>query len=357
VAVLSDAAPGRNGVGVYYQDLVHHMERRGCQMRFFGPPADADADFRGVRIPMPGDPTQALYFPWLPTLWREVRAFRPDVIVGATPFLYGLSAIPLARLCDASLCLAYHTQFDKLAELYWRWGPTRLMAPLLGWWDRFVLGFADRVLVNNEELAAASGSGDRVRLVCTPVDPAFLDEPPPAPRAIRRILFVGRLAAEKRPEQVVAAARAHPGVHVQVAGDGPEGARMQAAARDIENLEYLGWCDRQRVRELLDESDALVLPSHFETFGTAAYEAMLRRRAVIVTPECGLAKWPELASGLFVMEEDETVVEALHRLAELPGDLVARRASNARTASMEYQERTLSDWLRVLSEAAPESRR
>lgn len=353
VAFLSDAAPGRNGVGVYYQDLMHHLEGRGCEIRFFGPPGDDDAGYRGLRFGMPGDPTQELFLPWLPPVWREVRAFAPDVIVGATPFLYGLSAIPLARLCDATLCLAYHTQFDRLAELYWRWGPTRLMSPLLGWWDRFVLGFADRILVNNETLGEASGGGDRVRLVSTPVDPRFLTEAPPPPHRLRRLLFVGRLAAEKRPGQVVAAARALPHVHVQVAGDGPEADAVARAAAELDNLEYLGWCDRDRVLELLDGADALVLPSHFETFGTAAYEAMLRRRAVIVTPECGLVKWPELAAGVFVMEEGETVAEALRRLDTLPGDLLARRADNARAAALDYQERTLADWLAVLAEAAP----
>jgi glycosyltransferase involved in cell wall biosynthesis len=228
------------------------------------------------------------------------------------------------------------------------------MAPLLGWWDRFVLGFADRVLVNNETLAEASGAGDRVRLVNTPVDPGFLTEPQPAPRSIGRVLFVGRLAAEKRPGQVVDAARSHPDVHFRMVGDGPEGPAMEAAAAELDNLEFLGWCDRRRVRELMDDCDVLVLPSHFETFGTAAYEAMLRQRAVVVTPECGLVKWPELAAGLLVMEDGESVTQALHRLAELPPDLLARRAGNARDAALAYQEATLGDWLRVLADAARE---
>lgn len=356
VAILSDAAPGRNGVGVYYQDLIRHLERRGCTVRFFGPPADDGADFRGLRIPMPGDPTQALFLPFLPAVWRGVRRFEPQVIVGATPFLYGLSAIPLARMCGASLCLAYHTQFDKLAELYWRWGPTKLMAPLLGWWDRFILGFGDRVLVNNEALARASGAGERTRLVNTPVDPDFLADPPPPPSTIRRVLFVGRLAAEKRPEQMIEAARVHPDVHFRVAGDGPERPALEAAAAELENLEFLGWCERHRVRELLDDCDAFALPSHFESFGTAAYEAMLRRRVVLVTRECGLVRWPALASGVFVMDDGETLAEALERLAALPEEEVARVADEARTAAADYQEETVSDWIRLLVDAAREGR-
>lgn len=349
VLILSDAGRGRNGVGVYYDDLSEQLRERVGAVTLEAPPGDLEAAFEGRRLRMPGDPTQALQLPKVRPVWRRLKAWQPDVIVAATPWVFGIMALPLARATGAALCVGYHTQFDRIADLYWNGLVTRFARPLFHFWDRVLFRFADRVLVHNRELIddARDGGARAVTLMGTPAASRFLAEPAPAaPDRIDSLVFVGRLAPEKRVDQVIEAARSHPTLAVHVIGDGPLEGTVREAAAQLPNLTAHGWVDRPRVLELLDGADALVLPSRFETFGTAAYEAMLRRRAVIVSPGCGLIHWPELRPGVSVMGEGENVAGAIGRLRTAPE--LAAVAGAGCAAARALNERTLDHWVSVL---------
>lgn len=53
------------------------------------------------------------------------------------------------------------------------------------------------------------------------------------------------------------------------------------AAMDRTNIEVIGWCDKQTVRGLIDETDLCLVPSMYETFGYAVYETILRRKLTL----------------------------------------------------------------------------
>ena len=210
IAILSDASRGRNGVGVYYDDLSEQLKERVDDVLLVAPPGAPDAPFDGIRFRMPGDPTQALFLPRIGPTYRELVDFRPNVVVVATPWVYGLMGLPLARRMNAALCVGYHTQFDRIADLYWNGVVTRFARPLFHFWDRILFPFADRVLVHNEELIedARRGGAQRVTLMGTPAANRFLTTPAaPPPSEIRSVLFVGRLAPEKQVDQVLEAGR------------------------------------------------------------------------------------------------------------------------------------------------------
>jgi glycosyltransferase involved in cell wall biosynthesis len=67
-----------------------------------------------------------------------------------------------------------------------------------------------------------------------------------------------------------------------IAGDGPAMVELAAAARGMERVKMLGAVDPRRVTELLDEHDALVLPSRFEGLSVSVLEAMARGCVPIV---------------------------------------------------------------------------
>jgi len=225
VALLSDAIPGRNGVGTYYDDLSANLDPHVEAIRLFAPPAERDPDYAGLQFRMPGDATQQLYLPSPAKLKEELVAFRPDVVVSATPWLYGVLSIRYAKRIGAAVCIGYHTQIDKLLELYWkRFGVGWLARRLVAFWDRLLFRFGDVVLVHNESLiSAARAAGARdVALVGTPVPRLFLETPlPELPDALRRIVFVGRLAPEKEIGQILEAAERHPDVEFVLTGEGP----------------------------------------------------------------------------------------------------------------------------------------
>lgn len=356
MAVLSDAVRGRNGVGTYYDDLVEGLRPRVADIRLLSPPArGAPGPTAGAHLPMPGDPTQSLFVPSPRALWRSVLEVDPHVVVAASPWIYGWMGLPLARETGAGLCVGFHTQFGRIAELYWPSGVHRAMGPFLAWWDGLLLRYGDAVLVLNEELneVARAAGARRVELMGTPAPTAFLTTPAPCPPArVRTALFLGRLAPEKGIEEILDAAGEHPSVHFRLVGDGPLRGEVDRAAARMVNVEAVPWVDRGRVLEFIDRTDLVLLPSRFETFGSAAYEGLLRRRAVLVSEGCGLTRWPRLEQGVVTMHEDEGVGRALARLMEMPPGTLQERAQSGYEGARAMSEETLDRWLAVLLDVA-----
>ncbi len=123
-------------------------------------------------------------------------------------------------------------------------------------------------------------------------------------------------------------------------------------AEALDNLEYLGWVSREQVVAALDSGDMLVLPSSIESFGTVALEAMARRRLVLVSPQCGIADWPDCAGGIIQMHAGETLPDAIERVRTM--DEAERReiaytaCSTARTLS----EHAVQQWLDICAALA-----
>lgn len=262
--------------------------------------------------------------------------------------------------CRLSFDQAHHTNIEKLVELYW---PKLLAFPcrsLLRGLTKYMITRADCVInMNVESLEEAKRNGARwARIVGTPLPSCFFDTPRrPLCRGPFRVLFLGRLAAEKRVDLVLDAAARLPEVQFRVGGDGPMRTQVQAAAHRLPNLEYLGWLNRRDVLQALDASDVLALPSSLETFGTVALEALARHRLALVTRDCGIAQWPALAEGLFAIEREEDLAGALVRLMRTSADQRLATAQLGWRAAEQFQRETLNGWLHVLTELAPEATR
>lgn len=148
------------------------------------------------------------------------------------------------------------------------------------------------------------------------------------------------------------AARGFPDIRFRFAGDGPLRATVEGWAREAPNVESLGWLRRAEVLGLLDSSDVLVLPSRHETFGSIALEAMARGRIPIVSPNCGISRWPELAPGLVVMDEGERAAGALGRVMGMPAQARAELSRAGRKAARELTEQTVREWAEVIGRTA-----
>jgi glycosyltransferase involved in cell wall biosynthesis len=360
VVFLLDALQNRNGVGTYYMDLLAHLKDRIAEAHLFCPNADERQFHEWVSMPLPGDRTQKLIFPRVPSLWRRVKAIQPHVVVLATPGPYGFLGYGYARRHRLPLCVAYQTDYEELVKLYWTPMLSRPSAGAVRWaqWRFFRAGSV--VVTLSEQMAARareSGVHD-TRLIGTPIGREFLTRPTaPLGEQVRRCLFLGRLAPEKNVEQFVDAAAALPEVEFLIAGDGPLRDRIVAQAEAHPNIRYLGWLCRDEVVKTLDSVDMLVLPSSIEAFGTVAIEAMARGRLVLTSAECGVSQWPELAEGLNVVQPGEAVAGAIARVCALPHADRLRIATAARGAAHRINGLTVDTWLGVLWELANTNRR
>lgn len=352
VAIVSDAAPERNGVGAYYRDLAEHLKAVGARVDLISPRFRGGNWFGGLSLPLPGDPTQRFVLPSLPLVMRRMGRLRPDVVIVPTPGPFGMLGMVLAKRWHARLVVGFHTHFERLAEITDDWVLRgRVAQTYLNACHRKLFREGDLVLANSEEMLdiARDIGARRVGLMGTPIPKAFLDAPPePLRDGVRKVLFAGRLAPEKNLGAVVEAAEALPSLKFRVAGDGPLRQWVLDQAERLPNLHYVGWVKRQQIMPLIDSTDALVLPSTVESFGTIALEAMARGRIVAVSSECGILSWDTLERGLFQVQSNETLAQTLNRVRSLDHALLQRKADIAREGARELNDRNLRHWLRVL---------
>jgi glycosyltransferase involved in cell wall biosynthesis len=167
-------------------------------------------------------------------------------------------------------------------------------------------------------------------------DPArihVLRNPAPAPRAyavperegVPRFLFLGRLAIHKGLQWLLrSVAKVGREIAVDVAGEGPQRAEMEALAKSLglsDSVVFHGWVDEARIDALAAGSRAVVFPAVWhEPAGLSTFDASARGRAVIASRTGGI---PEFAlegqnAILVAPNDDDALAGAIRRLVDDP---------------------------------------
>jgi phosphatidylinositol alpha 1,6-mannosyltransferase len=230
---------------------------------------------------------------------RLVERFRPDLVHCATEFTIGRMGQSAASRSGLPMVSSYHTDFARYAEAYGAPWLRRTVSAYLGRFHRRSRRVYTPSSVSREDVMAL-GAQD-VEVWGRGVD-AELFHPRRRSVALRAqlgagdafvFLYVGRLAPEKRAEQILQAFRlaadALPAgrVHLVMAGTGPREAELRVAAP--QGVTFLGFLDRQtRLPDLYASCDAFVFASVTETLGLVVLEAMASGLPVIAAPAGGV---------------------------------------------------------------------
>lgn len=349
VAFFSDALPERNGTGAYYYDLLPQLAARGVCPRIYQTDTDNGTPLLSMR--MPGDRQQILAVPPVVSINRSLRRLQPDVIVVVTPGLFGLYGVWVARRRRLRLFAAFHTDFERLARLYWPPLPRRFFASVLRLANRIVCRAADCVLVNNEGLLPVVrnlGARD-AKVIGTPLPSECLPEPAAIPDTLSRVCFAGRMAREKNIDRIVDAAERLPEIEFLLVGDGPMRDALERRASNLANVRFTGWLSRPELMAVLDSCSLLLLPSEFETFGSIALEALARGRPALVSSAAGICNWPELRGGVLPLDPDADLAERLPGLAALSSGEWRAHSLAARNAAISLNNSTVAAWASLLS--------
>jgi colanic acid/amylovoran biosynthesis glycosyltransferase len=169
---------------------------------------------------------------------------------------------------------------------------------------------------------------------------------PPAPLPPLRLLMVGRLVPVKGHEVLLRAVarlvrRGLP-LEVRLAGDGPEGPRLQALAAALgiaEQVNFLGALPEEEVAALYDWCHVAVLSSRSEGTPMTVIEAMAKARPV-VAPR--LTALPEMVvegvtGFLFTPREEADLAHQLTRFLTHP-DLIPRMGQAGRHRALKLFE-------------------
>ncbi|OYP32968.1 glycosyltransferase [Rhodopirellula sp. MGV] len=358
ISIVSDAIRGRNGVGTYYADLIEHLRPAVEQIQLICPSAECDRDTERWSVPMPGDRTQRMVWPRYRKFVAQLDRQSPQLIVLPSLGVYTLMGMRYAIERSLPVLVVNHTNFDRLLPLYWPGVISKPLGWCLNWLNRWLIRRATMVAALNPDsfLAAKQLGADAVRIMGTPVSADFLNDRLVPPSAdVRRFLFVGRLAIEKGVAEILDAAKTHTQYEFAIAGDGPGRCEVEAFASRHRNVSYLGWLSRDEVRREMDRSDALLLPSSIEAFGTVALEALARRRFVLLRRSCGIAKWPSFANGLFYLDDEKSVAEGIASFCKMSGQDRLATGRIGWEAVEDFNRHTIRVWLRFLTDAASNS--
>lgn len=355
VLFLSDAIASRNGVGSYYTDLVDHLTDYLEHAELISP-GTCPEDYAHERtLPLPGDPTQQLYLPKISRVWEKIKTVNPHVIVIPTPGPYGLAGFAIAKYLAIPLCAGYHTQYEKLTDIYWTSafsGISRFYLKLL---NRAFFKSSAVVIGNSKEMidGARRDGAQKVEMIGTPIAKPFLDAPFAAiSPQLSSVCYAGRLSLEKNLSDVLEAAQQLPHVRFTIAGDGPLRSEVASRAKSTPNLKYVGWISREAVKTVIDGSEMLLLPSRVEAFGTIALEAMARRRLVLVSENCGILNWGNLAAGVYPIQGDESLTDAIRRVSKKRFSERLEKAEHAYQAAASFNHDTVCHWVGMLSNIA-----
>ena len=360
VIVVSDAIASRNGVGSYYTDLVGHLRDHLAHAELISPGSGNDNHAHSLTFPLPGDATQRVYLPRFRQVREKIRKVSPHLIIISTPGPYGLLGFAAARLQGVTICAGYHTRYEKLTQLYWVSAFSAASRLYMKWINRVLFGSSARVVANSAEMAeeARRDGAEVAEMIGTPIAKTFLADPPAAlPPQLASVCYAGRLALEKNIHGILEAAKNLPHIRFTIAGDGPLRDQVAGHARDCANIIYAGWISRDRVKKLIDDSDMLLLPSEVEAFGTIALEAMARRRLVLVSENCGILDWPDMAAGVYTVSKKESLADAISRIAGLSHGERLQKAEVARAAAKAFNDQTIRQWIELFAGVTADSHR
>ena len=242
------------------------------------------------RLPWAG----AYYRQYLPVFPLAVEQFNLDAydLVISSSHCAAKAAIPAGRarhLCYCHSPMRYAwDQFDayfgpaRVGRLASRWMYRPIMARMARW-DGSTASRVHRFVANSAHVAA------RIRryynrgatIVYPPVDTVFYhpaDVPPDS-----RFFIVSALVPYKRIDLAIAACN-RLGARLRVAGDGPDRARLEAAAGPT--VEFLGRVSDEQLRDEYRRALAVILPGE-EDFGIVPVEAHACGRPVVALARGG----------------------------------------------------------------------
>jgi len=303
--------PDVNGAARFTERLATGLARRGHEVHVVAPAhPDAPAPDGMWLHPIasrryPGYPAFRIATPWrVRAQTREVLAgVRPDVVHVQSHFLIGRALTAWAGAYGVPLVATSHLMpenvFDHLPI------PALLRRPATQWlWGDVgrILGQAQVVTTPTPTavglLSAATGLQGVRSVSCgidtDPVDRAgrrFVRDPRQPPT----VLFVGRLDAEKRIDELLRAFAALPArlddARLQIVGKGPRAAALRALAGELgiaARVDFAGFVSDAELVQAYLRCAAFCMPSVAELQSIATLEAMAAARPVIAADAMAL---------------------------------------------------------------------
>ncbi|MER8186969.1 glycosyltransferase family 4 protein [Kitasatospora sp. NPDC094015] len=155
-----------------------------------------------------------------------------------------------------------------------------------------------------------------------------------APGQHLRLLYAGRLTAEKGGDVLIKALSVAKGIELSIAAPRAEFNTLQPALRQAVQARYLGWLSRPQLWKAFAEHDALAMPSTtLEAMGLVALEAQACGLPVLYQPVPGLREALGNSALATDFTDTTTLARDLERLRTSPTLLAALRTAGRANAA------------------------
>jgi glycosyltransferase involved in cell wall biosynthesis len=253
-------------------------------------------------------------------LTRILRRQRPDLVHAheSIPAVIAGLASYLGPRRSIRLFHRHHTVMDGTAGAFSRMAG-RLSTATIAVSDAARAAAIETDGVRSETILVAHNGVEPLRAV-TAQEVAALRRAHAVGDGDRLLLAIARLRPEKGIDDLIRAGAQlqDDSVRLIVVGEGPDGARLRALASELRAaVDFVG--HQEDVAPWLSAADVVAIPSHAESFGLVAIEAMAARRPIVASEVAGLAEIVESGhSGILVPPHDPDSLSAA--IADLLGD-------------------------------------
>lgn len=353
--VIANIAPRYGGPSQAAQDICRTLAARGHEVELFTTNQDGEAVLPvQLRVPLAtagyhttffessGPPAYSISLGLGKALVRRMADF--DVVhIHSLYLFHTVVAATIARCRHVPYIIRPHGTLDRYQRNRHRWRKMLYSAAVE---RRNLDGAAAIHYTSEQERLEAAETGIRapgcvvplgidVDLYVQPTEDR--DLPPAIPRNVPLVTFMGRLAAKKGVDILIAAFGrvVHRGGKAHLVMAGPDGDGLQTQLeRQVSGLgladhvTFTGMLTGAPKLALLQRSRLFVLPSQDENFGIAVAEALAAGVPVVVSR--GVAIHPDIdaaRAGLVVDRTIEAVADAIDRL--LSDDGMAEQMASA----------------------------
>jgi len=214
-----------------------------------------------------------------------------DIIYPQTGFIDGLVALFLKKVIGAKMIVGVHGDWE-MEIMYSKPHVYRFM-PLLNLSVRFVLKNADCIRAISKATKKKALEFVREDKICPTMFPAFFDaefflKDEPVESKENSVVFVGSLIGRKGIDYLIQAVphvvKSFKDFKLYIVGEGKLKSYLMDLASELGVEDYVIFTDHlsaEEVKEYIDKSRALLLPSLSEGLGRIVLEAMARGKPVI----------------------------------------------------------------------------
>ena len=307
--------PKIDGVVNTLCQLLRHLERHGHETVVVAPGKGPET-FASARVVyhggfgLPMYPELRMVSPFA-DVGAPLRNFRPDLVHVANPFLLGVAGIRWAEKSGFPVIASFHTDVPGYARTY---GFPALSGPL---W-RYLRWVHDKAALNlcpsTATLAELEGRGfSNLKLWTRGVDAdRFSPEKASGEWRYRLtggnpqsplLLYVGRLAPEKRVDWLRPLLAKLPGTRLAIVGGGPSQEELERLFAGTPTV-FAGYLQGEELASAYASADIFAFPSASETFGNVVLEAAASGLPVVAPGAGGVVDIVHNGETGFLFEAD-----------------------------------------------------